>query len=206
MPIDEAMDDSRQDEDLIPADTRRHSRLLDSRIQADGELSDSDDEGESGRRDHAHHQVRDSEPRSHSSEVESATGRQCGIGVGILSSGAAGSAHGARPSRHTNAVRPILSGYLRRLLKADLRLSNHPLLMAPQVIFRVISRQKRMAWWSMTIMEQVQKVNVICFVSPFLILPCCPCCTYATPMYHSIEHREAFSKDARLMLEVNRLS
>ena len=48
-----------------------------------------------------------------------------------------------------------------------------------------------------------QKVNVICFVSPFLILPCSPCCTYATP---SIEHREAFATYARLMLEVNRLS
>ena len=111
-------------------------RLLDSRIQADGELSDSDDEGESGRRDHAHHLDRDSEPRRPSSEVESAAGRRFSIGLGILSSGAAGPTHGARPSGHTNAVYPILSGHLRRLLKADLRLSNHPLLMAPQVIFR----------------------------------------------------------------------
>jgi len=112
MPIDEAMDDLGQDEDLIPPDTRRHRRLLDSRIQADGELSDSDDEGEGGRRDHAHHRDRDSEPRSHSSEAESAAGRRFGIGVGILSSGAAGSTHGAGPSGHTNVVRPVLSGQL----------------------------------------------------------------------------------------------
>jgi len=63
-------------------------------------------------------------------------GRRFGIGVGILSSGAAGSTHGAGPSGRTNAVRPILSGHLRRLLKADLRLSNHPLLSALQAIFR----------------------------------------------------------------------
>ena len=86
---------------MIPPDTRRHRRLLDSRIQADGELSDSDDEGEGDVKDHAHHRDRDSEPRSHSSEVESAAGRRFGIGVGILSSGAAGSTHGAGPSGHT---------------------------------------------------------------------------------------------------------
>ena len=102
---------------------------MDSRIQADGELSDSDDEGEGGRGDHPHHQDRDSEPRSHVSEVGSAAGRRFGIGVGILCSGAAGSTHGAGPNRHTNVV-PMLSGHLRRLLKADLRLSDHPFLMA----------------------------------------------------------------------------
>jgi histone deacetylase 1/2 len=112
MPIDEAMDDPQQNEDLIPSDTRRHRRLLDSRIQADGELSDSDDEGEGGRRDHTHHRDRGSEPRSHSSEVESAAGRRFGIGVGILSSGAAGSTHGAGPSGHNTVVRPVLSGHL----------------------------------------------------------------------------------------------
>ena len=120
MPIDEAMDDSRQEEDSIPPHTRRHRRHLDSRLQADGQLSDSDDEGESGRRDHAHHRDRDSEARSHSSEVESAAGKSFGVGVGILGSGAAGLTHGAGPSGHTNVDRPILSGHLRRLLKADL--------------------------------------------------------------------------------------
>jgi hypothetical protein len=51
------MDDPNADEDLIPtnADVRRHRRLLDSRIQNDGELSDSDDEGEGGRRNHVSH-------------------------------------------------------------------------------------------------------------------------------------------------------
>jgi hypothetical protein len=44
------MDDPDADEDLIPADTRRVTRLLDSMIQPDGTLSDSEDEGEGGRR------------------------------------------------------------------------------------------------------------------------------------------------------------
>ncbi|KAG2754481.1 histone deacetylase complex catalytic component RPD3 [Suillus brevipes Sb2] len=112
MPIDDDMDDLDRDEDLIPPDVRRHRRLLDSRIQADGELSDSDDEGEGGRRDHAQHRDRDSEPRSRSSEADIAGGRRFGIGVGILSSGAAGSTHGAGPSGHTTMVRPVLSGHL----------------------------------------------------------------------------------------------
>ncbi|KAG1755026.1 histone deacetylase complex catalytic component RPD3 [Suillus paluster] len=112
MPIDEDMDDPLQDEDLIPSDARRHRRLLDSRIQADGELSDSDDEGEGDRRDHAQHRDRDSETRSRSSEAEIAGGRRFGINVGILSSGAAGSTHGAGPSGHTTMVRPVLSGHL----------------------------------------------------------------------------------------------
>ncbi|OJA18800.1 hypothetical protein AZE42_00840 [Rhizopogon vesiculosus] len=134
MPIDEAMDDSRQDEDLIPPDTRRHRRLLDSRIQADGELSDSDDEGEGGRRDHAHHRDRDSEPRSHSSEVESAAGRRFGIGVGILSSGAAGSTHGAGPSGHTTVVRPVLSGHLPMEASTPTTIESGPTPIEPSVV------------------------------------------------------------------------
>lgn len=58
MPIDEEMDDPNADEDLIPKDVRRHRSMLDSRIQADGELSDSDDEGDGGRRDHASYKKR----------------------------------------------------------------------------------------------------------------------------------------------------
>jgi len=81
-------------------------------IQADGELSDSDDEGVGARRDHAHHRDRDSEPKSHSSEVERAERRRFGIDVGVLSSGAAGSTPGAGPSGHTNVVCPTLSGHL----------------------------------------------------------------------------------------------
>ncbi|KIJ68655.1 hypothetical protein HYDPIDRAFT_106887 [Hydnomerulius pinastri MD-312] len=112
LPIDDAMDDMNQDEDFIPSDTRRHRRLLDSRIQADGELSDSDDEGEGGRRDHANHGDRGSESRSRSSETEGGGLRKFGIGVGILSSGAAGSTHGAGPSGHTTVVPQTLSGPL----------------------------------------------------------------------------------------------
>ncbi|KAG1853434.1 hypothetical protein DFJ58DRAFT_841618 [Suillus subalutaceus] len=48
IPMDNNMDDLNQDEDLIPPDVRRHRRLLDSHIQADRELSDSDDEREGG--------------------------------------------------------------------------------------------------------------------------------------------------------------
>ena len=55
MAIDDALEDPNQDEDFMDPDDRRPMRLLDSRRQADGELSDSDDEGEGGRRDHASH-------------------------------------------------------------------------------------------------------------------------------------------------------
>ncbi len=53
MPIDEDLDDSNQNEDFEDPNDRRPMRLLDSRRQADGELSDSEDEGEGGRRNHA---------------------------------------------------------------------------------------------------------------------------------------------------------
>ena len=49
MPIDQALEDLNEDEDFIDPDDRRPMRLLDARRQADGELSDSDDEGEGGR-------------------------------------------------------------------------------------------------------------------------------------------------------------
>jgi hypothetical protein len=54
-PIDVIMDDPNADEDSIPAneDVRRTSEILDARVQKDGELSDSDDEGEGDRHDHA---------------------------------------------------------------------------------------------------------------------------------------------------------
>lgn len=60
-------------------------RLLDSRRQAEGEFSDSDDEGEGGRRNHASHKERDSV----------ATGRRFGAAVGIMSTG---TTHGVGPS------------------------------------------------------------------------------------------------------------
>jgi histone deacetylase 1/2 len=104
MAIDNALDDPNMDEDMISPDERRPARLLDTRRQADGELSDSDDEGEGGRRNHARHR-----DRSPSSDSGSPSARKFGIGVGIMSSGQAASAlHGAGPSGHTTAAR-ILS-------------------------------------------------------------------------------------------------
>jgi histone deacetylase 1/2 len=51
-PLDEILDDLNADEDIYSPDDRRPMRILDSRMQAEGELSDSDDEGEGGRRNH----------------------------------------------------------------------------------------------------------------------------------------------------------
>ncbi|KIY69686.1 hypothetical protein CYLTODRAFT_442528 [Cylindrobasidium torrendii FP15055 ss-10] len=51
-PMDILMADLNADEDLIPKDERRHRSILDTRVQRDGELSDSDDEGDGGRRNH----------------------------------------------------------------------------------------------------------------------------------------------------------
>lgn len=95
------MDDPNADEDLlIPPDVRRPQRLLDSRIQNDDELSDSDDEGEGGRRNHSTNRDRDS--------VESgngiSTGRKYGIGSGIMHTGSAGTTHGAGPSGHVTRM------------------------------------------------------------------------------------------------------
>ncbi|KAJ7130041.1 histone deacetylase complex, catalytic component RPD3 [Mycena crocata] len=100
LPIDMALDDPNEDEDLIPPDSRRHRRLLDSRRQADGELSDSDDEGEGGRTNHSKH--RDPDSTSRSSGNEGAGGRK----FGIMAS--APTALGAGPSGHSTAAR-ILS-------------------------------------------------------------------------------------------------
>lgn len=98
MPVDAALDDPNADEDLISPDERRPMRLLDSRRQADGELSDSDDEGEGGRRDHAKFRE--------SGSVEGSGSHKFGIGGGILTSGAT-STHGAGPSGHTTVARML---------------------------------------------------------------------------------------------------
>lgn len=101
MPIDDVLDDPNRDEDFEDMDERRPQRLLDSRRQADGELSDSDDEGEGGRRNHMRHRSRDS--------VEAdGTNRKFGMGVGIMTSSTSTLAHGAGPSGHITATR-ILS-------------------------------------------------------------------------------------------------
>ena len=95
LPIDADMADMNQDEDMIDPDERRPQRLLDERIQADGELSDSDDEGEGGRRDHASHR---GSPSSNGSQP--VVGHKFGMGVGIMTAPTA-STHGAGPSGHT---------------------------------------------------------------------------------------------------------
>ena len=84
LPVDEIIEDD-PDLDMLDPNERRPMRLLDSRRQADGELSDSDDEGEGGRRDHASHKDRDTVP----------TGRRFGAAVGIMSTG---TTHGVGPS------------------------------------------------------------------------------------------------------------
>jgi histone deacetylase 1/2 len=103
------IEDPNKDEDLIPPNERRPMRLLDTRRQADGELSDSDDEGEGGRRNHTHHRDRDSVSASRSDENDNATNaRKFGMGVGIMSSMQAGTTHGAGPSGHTT-VPPVIA-------------------------------------------------------------------------------------------------
>jgi len=107
MPIDDALDDLNADEDMASPDERRHRRALDVRRQADGEISDSDDEGEGGRRNHARYRDLDTSRRS--SGTESTSTRKFGMGVGIMGSGQASSAHhGAGPSGNTTVAR-ILS-------------------------------------------------------------------------------------------------
>lgn len=92
MPIDDAMDDMNEDEDLISPDERRPRRLLDSRRQADGELSDSDDEGEDGRRDHASHREAESlaHPGRRAAVGIMSTGTTHGIGTSVATAVTAG--------------------------------------------------------------------------------------------------------------------
>ena len=100
MPIDAQMDDPNEDEDLVPPDERRPRRLLDHLRQRDDEFSDSDDEGEGGRRNHGRYRDLDS--------VDTNGIHKFGIGGGILTSGPA-STHGAGPSVHTTAVQILSS-------------------------------------------------------------------------------------------------
>ena len=95
------MDDMNQDEDMLDPDERRSQRILDRRVQGDGELSDSDDEGEGGRRDHTSHRG------SPSSNGSRSGGHKFGIGVGIMTAPAV-STHGAGPSGHTTLPPPGL--------------------------------------------------------------------------------------------------
>jgi len=97
LPIDDLLNDENQEEDEDDPNERRPRRLLDSRRQADGELSDSDDEG-GGRRNHMSHRRRG---RGESSDSDSKL--KYGINIGILASGSAPT-HGAGPSGHTVRV------------------------------------------------------------------------------------------------------
>jgi histone deacetylase 1/2 len=90
LPIDDLMDDLNQDEDTIDPDDRRNQRLLDSRVQADGELSDSDDEGEGGRKNR----------HSHKDDDELVPARKFVTTTGIMNPGASAASHGAGPSAH----------------------------------------------------------------------------------------------------------
>ena len=90
LPIDELMDDLNQDEDTIDPDDRRSQRLLDTRVQADGELSDSDDEGEGGRRNR----------HSHKGDSGLVSARKFVTTTGIMNPGASAASHGAGPSAH----------------------------------------------------------------------------------------------------------
>lgn len=85
------MDDLNEDDDLIPPDERRHTRLLDPRRQADGELSDSDDEGEDDRRNVQSHRDPDS--------VGITTAKR--LPVGIMSTG---TTHGIGPTVSQSVV------------------------------------------------------------------------------------------------------
>jgi histone deacetylase 1/2 len=99
LPIDEELDDPGMNEDFEDPNDRRPMRLLDSRRQADGELSDSDDEGEGGRRNHGHYRDQDDEPNGT---------HKFGLGGGILNTTSMAT-HGAGPSGHTTAVRILKS-------------------------------------------------------------------------------------------------
>lgn len=84
------MDDLNRDEDTIDPDDRRNQRLLDSRVQADGELSDSDDEGEGGRKNQ----------HSHKGDGTTVPARKFVTTTGIMNPGASAASHGAGPSAH----------------------------------------------------------------------------------------------------------
>ena len=107
------MDNPNRDEDFESPDDRRPRRLLDSRRQPDGELSDSDDEGEGGRRNHMDHRDQDG------------SGRKFGMGIGIMTSGSAAT-HGAGPSGHNTAARVLSTTITGPSSKMDVDSSGSP--------------------------------------------------------------------------------
>lgn len=105
LPIDDIIEDPNRDEDTISPDERRPMKLLDARRQADAELSDSDDEGDGGRKNTASHKEKDSVDN----EVK--------LGVGIMGSGPS-STH-AGPSANTTVARVLSSGSLGQKMDID---------------------------------------------------------------------------------------
>jgi histone deacetylase 1/2 len=99
MPIDDDLEDPNRDEDMDDPNERRPQRLLDSRRQADGELSDSDDEGEDDRRNHESHKDPDMMNRE-------GVGHKFGMNIGIMAS-QQNPTHGAGPSGHHTMVRVL---------------------------------------------------------------------------------------------------
>lgn len=99
------LDDPNQDEDLISPDNRRPVGILDSRRQADGELSDSDDEGMGGRRNEADY----SSKRTRGSSPTLPNGNAGAPGRSGIMMTAPGHAPGG-PSSHTTAERILASG------------------------------------------------------------------------------------------------
>lgn len=73
------MDDPNADEDTVDPDERRPMRLLDSLVQRDDEISDSEDEGTGGRRNHARRRDPDSV-----TVTTSPGARRYGVGTGIM--------------------------------------------------------------------------------------------------------------------------
>lgn len=91
------MDDLNQEEDTVDPNTRRPLWDRDAAVQKDGELSDSEDEGEGERRDHASHREPDT--------VAPVVGRR--VATGIMAAAPSGP-HGGGPSAHTT-IPPIMA-------------------------------------------------------------------------------------------------
>lgn len=103
LPIDDALEDPNRDEEIANRpEKRRPMRLLDSLVQRDDEYSDSEDEGEGGRRNHARH--RDSESAT--------TPKRFGVGVGIMGAAppGAGSAAAAAAANTGGAPPAAIAG------------------------------------------------------------------------------------------------
>lgn len=94
LPIDDALEDPNRDEDNENPDKRRPMRLLDALVQRDDEFSDSEDEGEGGRRDRARHRDTDGSTKT--------TPKRFGVGVGIM--GAAPPGVGSAATQPSAAV------------------------------------------------------------------------------------------------------